>query len=106
MIPHFAVVGDVRIGHQEAVTAHHGATGRRSPPVQSGELADDRSVTDLQGRVLALVLEVLRIRTEHCPVRDCAVLTHNRVPLDQDPGTHHRAVPDRHTWPDQCPRSD
>ena len=88
VVPELAVVRDVRVGHQQAVRAHHGPPGRRRSPVHGREFAYHRPVADLEDGFLALVLEVLGIRPEHGSVGNPAAGAERRVPLDQDPRTH------------------
>ena len=66
-----AVVGDVRVGHEQAVARRCASSRPRSLARFSGHvLADHRVLADLEVRRLAAVLEVLRRAAQHGAVVD------------------------------------
>src|SRR5690606_10141688 len=106
VVAELAVVGDVRVGHQQAVAPDHRAPGGGRAAVQGRELPDERAVSDLQGRTLALELQILRIRAQDGPVRDLAILPERGVTLHGDPRADLGAVSDPHPRADDGPGSD
>jgi hypothetical protein len=70
-------------------------TARRCAAVQRGAFPDHRAVADHQQRILAVVLQVLRVATEHGAAVHAAPAAEVRVPLDHDVRPDPRARPTR-----------
>src|SRR5690606_381216 len=104
VVAQLAIVGDVGVGHQQAVAPDGGAAGGGRPAVECRELSNDGAVSDLEAGPLPLELEVLGIRPEHRPVGDLAVLAQVGVTLDRHPRTDLGPVPDTDPRPDHGPR--
>ena len=60
-----AVVREVHVRHEEAVLPDRRLERLRRAAIDRRVFANRRAVADLDGRVLALVLEILRIAAEH-----------------------------------------
>ncbi len=71
MIADDAIVRDVRADHQEAIGADRGrAAPARRAAMDGDVLADDAIRADLDGGLLALVAEVLRLAADDREARD------------------------------------
>src|SRR6185369_1463974 len=100
-VPHLAVVGHVRVGHEEVAVPDAGdspAAGRSL--VEGGELADEVLVPDLQGAVLARVLEVLGLCAHRGELEDLVPLAEAGAPLDDRVGPDRRPSADLHPGAD------
>ncbi len=73
-VVNLAVVGHVRIGHEQVVVADHrlAATIHRAA-VQGGKLADAVAIADDQPGFLAAVLEILRVGADRSELEDLVV---------------------------------
>ena len=86
MVAYDAVVCHVRIGHDQAVAAHHGATFRGGATVDGDALADGGAVANFGGGVFARKLQVLGDARDDGTGEDAAVTADARAVEDDGVG--------------------
>ena len=79
VIAHDAVVSNVHVGHQQTVTAHFCLTAMRGATIHGHAFAQYRSIADDGKRRLAVILQVLRGRTNNDARMQPYVLTDARA---------------------------
>ena len=101
--PDEAVVGHVRLGHEQVVRPDAGeppAPGR--PPVDGRALAEHVAVADLDAARLPAELEVLRHEPDRAEREEAVVLAHARVAVDHHVRVEHRPPPEARLVPDHA----
>src|SRR5690606_23084211 len=95
-VPHHTVVGDMAIGHDQAVVADHGLHTIRRALVDCGALPDGGVVPDMHGGFLPLVFQVLWHGRNDRPGKDIAVFADPGTFHDRDIGADPGPFPDSH----------
>ena len=102
-----AIVGDMHIGHEQAVTADLGDPPAADRAAAEGAtLADDIAITDLKARGLPSVFKVLRRFADGTELKYFVFNTDSCRPVDNNVRTDPGAVADFNIRPDDGKRPD
>ncbi len=94
VVPEFAVVGYVRVGHQQALLTDPGDAGRGSAPVDGHVFPNGSAITDLGQGVLSAKLQVLGNRGDDRPGKNTDVPANPGAGVNGDIRPDLRALPD------------
>jgi hypothetical protein len=83
VIPHFTVMGDMRIGHKQVVVTDYRLAAFTGPDVKSAVFPDDIIVPDLQEAFLSFIFQVLRLASDYRSAKNLTVISDNGIPFDQ-----------------------
>ena len=100
VVAYVAVMGQVHVRHDEAPRSDGGFESRGGAAVDRGVLANDGALTNLDPGFLAIVLEVLRVATEHRSIADQHVFRQTHVLLQGGARSDAAAIAHRHAGSD------